>query len=468
MTRPASNLNRRDFLRWSAATGAAVLLSCTPDEGPPPDRSQFGPPVSDPENLLELPEGWRYRVLFEPESRLTNGAPAPGQPDAMAAFANGANTVLVRNHEIASDEEGPPVEGEGPYDEDAGGGTTALVVNSERSVVESYVTSSGSVDNCAGGPTPWGTWLTCEETTDDDHGYVFEVLPDSEHEISRNPIRDMGRFSHEAAGVDPDTGIVYLTEDDGPASFLYRYTPDDRSGTPGSLAEGGVLEALALDEAAAAEANELDAGAGYRERWVGVDPENAKAGAEDNGAIRFVRLEGAWFAEGALWFNDTSGGPDKLGQTWRYTPATESLELFFQSGGTREMKAPDNAVVAPWGDFLFVEDAKDANRIMGVTPSGRVYELARNALNDSELTGPCFSPDGATLFVGYQDPGITFAVWGSWPQPNAARRARMARADPPAELASHLTPEVRDAARRVGISPLRAAAQVRLGAPLLG
>jgi uncharacterized protein len=466
MTPSAPHVNRREFLRWSAATGGAVLLSCTPDAGPPPERSPFGPPTSDPEGLLELPDGWRYRVLFEPESRLSDGAPAPGQLDAMSAFDVDGATVLVRNHELAEGE-GPPVEGANPYDSDAPGGTTALVVNSDRAVVESYVTSSGSVDNCAGGPTPWGTWLTCEETLEDDHGYVFEVVPGEEHDVSRTPIRDMGQFSHEAAGVDPETGIVYLTEDDGPASYLYRYTPDDRSGTPGSLAEGGVLEALALDEAGAAEANELDAETGYLERWVGVDPENAKAGAEDNGAIRFVRLEGAWFADGALWFNDTSGGPDKLGQTWRYTPATESLELFFESGGTREMKAPDNAVVAPWGDFLFVEDAKDANRIMGVTPSGRVYELARNALNGSELTGPCFSPDGATLFVGYQDPGITFAVWGPWPQPNAARRARMARADPPAELASHLTPEVRDAARRFGISPLRAAAQVRLGAPLL-
>ncbi len=466
MTSWAAQVDRRDFLRWSAATGAAVLLSCTPDPGPPPDRSQFGPPATDPEGLLELPKGWRYRVLLHEDSSLSDGAPAPGQPDAMAAFDVDGATVLVRNHELAGGED-PPVEGASPYDSDAPGGTTALVVDSERNLVRSYVTSSGSVDNCAGGPTPWGTWLTCEETLEDGHGYVFEVVPSEEHDISRTPIRDMGRFSHEAAGVDPESGIVYLTEDDGPASFLYRYLPDDRSGRPGSLAEGGVLEALALDEAGAAEANELDAGTGYRERWVGVDPEDAKAGAEENDAIAFVRLEGAWFADGALWFNDTSGGPDKLGQTWRYTPATQSLELFFESGGTREMKAPDNCVVAPWGDFLFVEDAKDANRLMGVTPAGRVYELARNPDNSSELTGPCFSPDGSTLFVSYQDPAFTFAIWGPWPQPNAARRARMARAEPPAELASHLTPEIREAARRFGTSSLRAAAQVRLGAPLL-
>jgi len=438
------NMDRRRFLRLGAASAGALLVACSVDEGDPsngggggnggprPAPGAFGRPLEDSGGLLDLPRRFQYRILSDPDTPLASGAPNPGHPDGMAAFEGpGGATLLMRNHEL-EDDEGPRVEGENPFDSDAAGGTTVLVVDPDRRVTGSYVSSSGTDSNCAGAATPWGTWLTCEETDSDEHGYVFEIDPaDPESDLSRSPLRDMGRFAHEAGGVDPETGIVYLTEDNGPQSFLYRFLPDDTSGRPGSLAEGGSLQALALADDEGVDGSGLEQGRAYQESWVDVDPEVANDSAAGAGAVRFTRLEGAWFSDGVLWFNDTNGGAEGLGQTFRYRPAAESLELFYESSEEGAMKAPDNAHVTAWGDFFFVEDWRDDNRIMGLTPDGKVYEFAANRLNDSELTGPCFSPDGRTMFVCFQDPGITFAIWGPFPGPSAARRARLAIAAPP-------------------------------------
>jgi secreted PhoX family phosphatase len=212
--------------------------------------------------------------------------------------------------------------------------------------------------------------------------------------------------------------------------------------------------------------------------WRPVDPEDAHREALAAGCARFRRLEGCEFAEGALWFADTAGGPDKGGQIFRYRPAGRTLELFYEAGDRRHTEQPDNLTVTPFGDLWYCTDGR--RRLVGLTPAGEVYEVARNRLNDSEFAGPTFSPDGRTLFLNVQSPGLTFAVWGpfgageGWEgspraaapdlQPRHARR--LAAAAPPSAVAPSVSEEVADGAARHGISALEAAAYERLGVTL--
>ena len=477
-------LTRGALLAGAGVLGPSLLADCAGLPGPPRGRrSGYGRLVPDRQGLLDLPRGFSYRILSEAGDRLRGGGRVPGKHDGMAAFAGGGGaTILVRNHELeGARDEGAAVEGRRPYDAAEPGGTTAIVVGPDRRKVDESVASSGTRVNCAGGRTPWGTWLTCEEDRSDDHGYVFEVVPgEDEGALSREPIRAMGFFAHEAAAIDPRTGIVYLTEDnerggvvrDGEQdpqlqSFLYRFVPSDRSRGPGTLQRGGRLQALFLEERPAARAGGLTRRRGVEAAWKDVDPEDAHDSALDRGAVRFSRLEGADFAGGALWFSDTAGGERGLGQMFRYRPGPNTLELFLESGEPGGMKAPDNVVVAPWGDVWFVEDSDGRrNRVVGITPEGRTYTFASYRGGESELAGPCFAPDGQTFFLNVYEPGITIAVWGPFePQP-AAGRVRMARSAPPRELAPLVSGELREAAARLGIGTFEAAAHERLATAL--
>lgn len=477
------SLNRRDFLKVSGMSTVALTLGTTgllSLTGAPTSFAAsntlangksgfggYGPLVKDPNGILDLPKGFQYRIISRTGDKMPNGDLVPALPDGMAAFKGEKNTtIIVRNHENGTNSQ-YPVNGKNPWSKGAAGGTTALVVDANRNVIDEYVTNSGTIRNCAGGPSTWNTWLTCEETRNMGHGFVFEVNPlDPENEMSRTPIRDMGYFSHEACAVDPSTGIWYLTEDSDP-SFLYRFTPHNRSQKLGSLQEGGILEAAAIDELSTSSPSQLNNGQKFGIVWKQLNPERAQQDAKDFGCIQFSRLEGAWFSAGTFWFDDTSAGSKDLGRVYRYTPATNTLELFYESTDKNDLEMPDNITITPWGDLWIAEDGGGNDRIIGLTPEGNIYPFAENQFNGSEFAGPVFSPDGNTLFVNMQSPGITFAIWGPFARRNSARQRAMGIAAPPADLAPVVSKKVAAFAEEQGMSILEAAALERHGMPTL-
>ena len=497
-------LSRRTFIGLGGMSAAALLLN----QGKASAQAGFGDTVPDPGGVIDLPQGFQYRIISPEGSKLSGGGgTVPGDPDGMAAFPGPRKetTLLVRNHEQNATDANP-VPQRNPYDPAGHGGTTGVVVsNNDRRKVSDFVTSSGTINNCAGGATPWGTWITCEEdrtTTPTQHGYAFEVDPsDPENELSRTPIRGMGYFSHEAVDIDPSTGIAYLTEDDfrgavitdpndeviadlttteggtgSRVSFLYRYIPTNKSGGPGTLQEGGKLQVLTLDQRPNYNVDLAFPDDSFQVVWKDVNPEEPHEDAEDLGAARFNRLEGAYFAGGAFWFDDTIGGEKRLGQIFRLFPSGgygdtgDTLELFYEGASSNKIESPDNIVVTPWGDLWFAEDeAVDGdmmNRIVGITPRGQTYVFARNRKSDSEFAGPTFSPDGGTFFVNMQGDGLTFAIWGPFTQGSSIRQQQMAVAAPPAHLAPRVSGELAEAAGRHGMSTLEAAAFERLGVSL--
>jgi len=485
---------RRTLLRRGAITAGGALALSPALAAARPDRSAgFGPLIEDSGGLLDLPRGFHYRVVQSVEDTLSNGAPVPGDFDGMVAIGGRHNaTVLVRNHELRARDitaTKAAVVGRNPYDPAAPGGTTALVVGPNRKVEQSYVSSSGTLNNCAGGGTPWGTWLTCEEDRTTGHGYVFESDPsDPENDRSKTPIRAMGYFSHEAVDIDPRTGIAYLTEDDfrgsqvAPevevpgttrSSFLFRYLPDNRAQRPGALQDGGKLQAMAIQARPQYNMDLGRTGERFDVVWVDVRAEEPHDDALSKGAARFQRLEGCHFAGGAFWFDDTSGGEARVGQVFRLIPSgdptgggTDMLELFLEGDNKDQMDAPDNLYITPWGDVWLAEDGDDGNRLIGLTPQGEQYVFAYNRLNENEFAGPCFSPDGRTFFVNIQDPGHTFAIWGPFARRDAGGQRAMASSPPAHRRAPKVSGELREQAAKHGMSPYEVAAYDRLGVKL--
>ena len=500
-------LSRRTFLGLGGMSAAALLLNT----GKASAQAGYGDLVPDPSGVIDLPQDFQYRIISPEGSQLSNGGGiVPGDPDGMAAFRGPSKgtTLLVRNHEQNATDANP-VPQRNPYDPAGPGGTTGVLVGSNRKEISDFVTSSGTINNCAGGATPWGTWITCEEDRTTNHGYAFEVDPgDPEGDLSRTPIRDMGFFSHEAVDIDPSTGIAYLTEDDfrgaivdasaevvydytkdetdpatgGPGigtrvSFLYRYIPNNKSQRPGALQEGGILQVLTIDKRPDYNVDLAFPEDRFQVIWKTVTPEEPHEDAEDLNAARFNRLEGAYFAGGAFWFDDTIGGEQRLGQIFRLRPSSgygetgDMLELFYEGTDRNDIESPDNIVITPWGDLWFAEDetiegGDFRNRVVGITPERETYVFARNANSASEFAGPTFAPDGRTFFVNMQDNGLTFAIWGPFARRSSTRQRTMALAAPPAHLAPRVSGELAEAASRFGMSQLEAAAYDRLGVRL--
>ncbi len=378
---------------------------------------------------------------------MTDGKRTPARHDGMAAFPlpNG-NIRLIRNHEVDNAPAmnaciGDPAVS---YDIGAGGGTTSLEIDPvTREVVRDFVSLSGTWRNCAGGPTPWGTWLSCEEAFfgyesgfGATHGYVFEVRVDSEEVQRTEPLVAMGRFVHEAVAVDPTTGIVYETEDLFRAGF-YRFLPKQphTATTKGDLRAGGRLQMLAVRDRRQFDARTRPrVGRSMAVTWVDIDEVDPQGGPEDRsvvfeqgfakGGARFSRLEGCWYGEGNIYFVATDGGEAQFGQIWQYQPSGPDagvLTLIFESPHQSVLNRPDNVCVSQNGAILVCEDGHASRQyVRGITPDGKIFNIAANVGDESELAGATFSPDGQTLFFNSQGNkekktrAKTFAVWGPW------------------------------------------------------
>jgi secreted PhoX family phosphatase len=465
-------------LRNAQATSGRSALAASP----------YGPvaPVRDEATglpLLQLPAGFAYRSYGWTGDPMADGRPCPGQHDGMAVVQSsgrGADRelLLVRNHE-----RGPgasPIRARAVYDDAAnrndglyaGGGTTHLRFKG-RDWVGIEASLGGTLYNCAGGPTPWGSWLTCEETLANlepqggrKHGYVFEVRARAA-DTSGRPIVDMGRFSHEAVAIDPKTRHAYLTEDQRNKAGFYRFVPHDASGRPGSYEAGGRLQMARVVGRPNADLSVAATGDTHAIEWVDIADPDADpvaiglpgfggptpvsgpfAQGWARGGLRMARGEGIWQRDGRLYLVDTATGVNAdgapghgHGAVWEYELDTGRLSALFVSLDAVAANHPDNITVSPRGGVLLCEDGGGideaglgrSERLLGLTAQGESFVFARNNVHlgaeqiaaagkrvppgdyrATEFAGACFDPAGALLFVNVQSPGITFAIWGPW------------------------------------------------------
>lgn len=486
---------RRDLLKGLASANAASFLGVLAAFQSRPARagtastlipSPYGPiaPTRDLSTglpLLQLPAGFSYKSFGWRGDLMADGRPCPGNHDGMGVVlsrkAGGANElVLVRNHEsvfgaASSFLHAPAVYDRGTKNPNSAsvacGGTTNLVYR-DGDWVSVTPSLGGTNGNCAGGVTPWGTWLSCEEIGSDSastdgkrHGYVFEVLPDPARTTGR-PIVGMGRFDHEAVAVDPATGIVYMTEDCAARSGFYRYVPKVKTGAPGSLAQGGQLQMARVRGTPNANLAPAAINMVYPLEWVDIaDPDQNRGDATGpagavvkaasgpfvqgwtQGALRMNRGEGIWHHAGKIYVMDTSGGVEANGTIFELDLARQSLRCVFCSPSPLVGSMGDNLTVSPRGGLLMCEDGGKeqthdpygvGQRLMGITASGDSYILAKNNVNlnpeqlsaagkstsaagdhrTAELAGACFDPTGRTLFCNIYSPGITVAITGPW------------------------------------------------------
>lgn len=355
-------VSRRTVLRWSGSAGILAVAASVTQACATPVTPGNG---VDANGVWLLP-GFSSRVIARggekvPGTSLTYGI----FPDGAATFADAqvaGGWYLAVNHEVPGGE----------------GGVSSIRFAPDGTVVDAHSICAGTSQNCAGGATPWGTWLTCEEW---DGGYVWECDPTGVAPAKRRAA--MGAFAHEAAAL-ADDGCFYLTED-RPDGGFYRFTPS----VPGDLS-AGLLE-IATGAAPGAVT------------WAPVpDPRPAlletPCRRQVPGSIAFDGGEGVATADGVVWF--TTKGDDRV---WEYDTATSQVTIRYQAGRPSELSGVDNLWLdAASGGLLVAEDGDDMQIVL-LRPDNTVEPIVRLPGQDvSEITGPCFSPDGRRLYFSSQ------------------------------------------------------------------
>ena len=458
----SDELSRRSLLRLGTAgalgiafAGSIEAIAGTVASAAPSTAAGYGPLVADPAGLLALPAGFSYTIVAQAgKTLLETGQPTPSDADGTANFPSHRGATLVNNHEIDGTEpyKVPALSGL-VYDQGAGGGTTNIDVDQHGKRLREYVSLAGTHNNCAGGKTPWHTWLTCEETEQKatgaftkNHGYVFEVDPfDQSANHNPVPLTFLGRYAHEAVAVDPRKHTLYLTEDaNEPHGLFYRWTPPDGfRGGKGALrslatksggATAGSLQAMtcfAGDKHIADLSEATKPGVAYQVKWVDVPDRDAKTVSvrkqfTNDKVTRSRKLEGAWWdGDGAYFVASYARKSDGSvlehdGQVWFYHPRRETVTLKTIFGVNPSptvdgaFDGPDNITVSPYGGVIVAEDGEGIQHLVGITDGGVSFPLARNDGTDSEFTGPNFSADGQILFANIQTPGYVFAITGPW------------------------------------------------------
>jgi secreted PhoX family phosphatase len=458
-------ITRRQILTaGSAGVGlsvAGVLPSLTESaaaaHGSPPSSGgvPFPPLQDDPDGILALPAGFSYKIVTrEGVTDMSFGqGKTPAFHDGTGVVAAGRNKLtIIQNHELTPHMAtfGVPHVPGTVYDPGAANasGCTVITMDGNGRRTAEWVGISGTVRNCAGGVTPWGTWLTCEENFasagatwsaggqsgmyEKNHGYVFEVLQsDSSHQVPK-PIKAFGRFEHEALAVEPNLKHVYLSEDaSGPTGLFYRWTaphgPRLGAGLANVLADNaGKLEAMQIrmDDGSiipdVAYLTSAQLGRPFKVTWIEVPDRDAvsmptRSQFADGTVTRGKKFEGVWsngkgayivnsFAfgssdlpadatkhDGMVWFYDYSAQTITLVTYFPHNPAAET-EGAFGKYADLQFDGPDNVTVTPWGTLVLAEDGVRASHVLSAVPGGPTYAIARNQLSNGTSSGaPTYS-----------------------------------------------------------------------------
>ncbi|MEU1892496.1 alkaline phosphatase PhoX [Streptomyces pristinaespiralis] len=381
-------MERRSFLRGAVVgTSAAAFgftlwqgaASAAPAQPGPGPYGALGPADA---NGIQLPAGFTSRVVARSGQRVGSTSYTwHNAPDGGACYSDGTGWIYVSNSEI-----------------NPSGGASAVRFSSTGAITGAYRILSNTRQNCAGGRTPWNTWLSCEEVS---LGYVYETDP---YGVKAAVRRDaMGRFKHEAAAADPVRRAVYLTEDES-NGCLYRFVPT----TWGDLSSGR-LQVLVAGTATSGSFS-----------WADVpDPDGSPTytRSQVSGAKRFNGGEGCHYADDKVWF--TTKGDNRL---WQLNLLTNTYELAYDDSlvsGTAPLTGVDNVTGTAFGDLFVAEDGGNME-ICVITPDDVVAPFLRvGGQSSSEICGPAFSPDGSRLYFssqrgtsGSSSGGITYEVTG--------------------------------------------------------